>query len=148
LRASVSTGEPTPAESQDAGLSSVSMTRRELMGAAGLDENQLADLERFGLLRGAPMGRELVYDEEALVVARLAASFGRFGVEARHLRMYKNSAEREVGFFEQIVQPTLKQRNPTARRQGIEQLAELATLGAGLRAAMVRAALRDVTNSG
>jgi hypothetical protein len=146
LRASVAAGEATPEETDDP-PSSVSMSRRELLTAAGLDESQLADLERFGLVRGAPMGRDLLYDEEALAVARLAASFGRFGVEARHLRMYKIAAEREVSFFEQIVQPTLKQRNPTAKRQGIEQLDELATLGANLRAAMVRAALRDVTNT-
>jgi DNA-binding transcriptional MerR regulator len=143
LRASVSASEAGGDEASTA----VSMSRRDLMTAAGLEEHQLADLERFGLLRGAPMGRDLVYDEDALVVARLAASFGRFGVEARHLRMYKNAAEREVGFFEQIVQPTLKQRNPTAKPQAFEQLAELAALGANLRGAMIRAALRDITNS-
>jgi hypothetical protein len=83
------------------------------------------------------------YDEDANVVAGLAASFRRFGVEARHLRMYKSAAEREAGFFEQVVMPLLKQRNPEARRQAGETLAELVRLGESLRAAMLRLALRD-----
>jgi hypothetical protein len=67
----------------------------------------------------------------------------KFGVEARHLRMYKTAAEREAGFFEQVVMPMLKQRNPEARRQASETLAELARLGQQLRSSMLRNALRD-----
>ena len=37
--------------------------------------------------------------------------------------------------------PMLKQRNPQARRQATESLAELARLGQGLRQAMLRQAL-------
>jgi len=91
------------------------------------------------------MGRDTVYDEDALVVARLAASFGRFGVEARHLRMYKVAAEREAGFLEQVVLPLMKQRNPSARRQAVENLQELTTLGDSLRGAMLRQALKGYT---
>ena len=40
--------------------------------------------------------------------------------------MYKMSAEREAGFFEQLVLPMIKQRNPAARRQALDTLAELA----------------------
>jgi uncharacterized protein (DUF2336 family) len=79
------------------------------------------------------------------VVAGLAAEFLRFGVEARHLRMYKTAAEREAGFFEQVVMPLLKQRNPEARQQAAHTLSELSRLGAGLRTAMLRVALRDHT---
>jgi hypothetical protein len=105
----------------------------------------LAELERYGLIAGRPMGRDTLYDEEALVVARLAAGFMRFGVEARHLRMYKVSAEREASFFEQVVLPLVKQRNPDARRQAVENLGELASLGESLRAAMLRQALKGYT---
>ena len=53
------------------------------------------------------------------------------------------AAEREAGFFEQVVMPMLKQRNPEARRQASETLGELARLGQQLRSAMLRNALRD-----
>jgi DNA-binding transcriptional MerR regulator len=129
----------------DVGQSAVSLTRDELAGACGLHERVLGELERYGLITGRPMGRDTLYDEEALVVARLAASFMRFGVEARHLRMYKVSAEREASFFEQVVLPLVKQRNPDARRQAVANLGELTDLGESLRSAMLRQALKTYT---
>ena len=128
-----------------AGLSSVSMTLPELAHAAGVEIAALQELERYGLLDGHSVAGSVYYDEEALVVARLAAGFGRHGVEARHLRMYKTSADREAGFYEQVILPLLKQRNPAARRQAVETLEDLSKLGDGLRSAFLRAALRSYT---
>lgn len=123
----------------------VSMTLEELSTACGLSLVELAELQRYGLVAGRPVGGTVYFDEEALIVANLAAGFMRFGVEARHLRMYKTAAEREAGFFEQLVMPMLKQRNPRARRQAVDTLVELGKLGQGLRAAMLRTALKDHT---
>jgi len=127
----------------DSGPTAISLTRVELAAAAGLPDKIITELERYGLITGRPMGRDTLYDEESLVVARLAAGFFRYGVEARHLRMYKVAAEREASFFEQVVLPLVKQRNPAARRQAVDNLAELAALGEGLRGAMLRSALRS-----
>ena len=123
----------------------VSMTLDELSTACGLNTVELAELQRYGLIAGRPVGGTTYFDEESLIVANLAAGFMRFGVEARHLRMYKTAAEREAGFFEQLVMPMLKQRNPKARRQAVDTLVELGKLGQGLRAAMLRMALKDHT---
>ena len=67
----------------------------------------------------------------------------RPGVEARHLRMYKMAAEREAGFFEQVVMPLLKQRNPDARQAGARDSWASCRLGQSLRAALLRHSLRD-----
>ena len=123
----------------------VSMTLEELSTACGLTNDELAELQRYGLVVGRAVGGTTYFDEESLIVANLAAGFMRFGVEARHLRMYKTAAEREAGFFEQLVMPMLKQRNPRARRQAVDTLVELGKLGQGLRAAMLRMALKDHT---
>ena len=131
----------------DAAPSGVSLTLEELAAAAGLRVEQVQDLERFGLFSGRAVAGSSYYDEDSLVIARLAAGFLRFGVEGRHLRMYKTAAEREASFFEQLVMPLLKQRNPTARQQSIETLQELGRLGQGLRNAMLRQALRDHTGA-
>ena len=72
-----------------------------------------------------------------MVVARKAAVFFRHGAEPRHLRMFKVAADREAGFFEQIILPLLKQRNPAAKQQAIENLNELAQLGEALHAAFL-----------
>ncbi|HUQ62356.1 MAG TPA: MerR family transcriptional regulator [Acidimicrobiales bacterium] len=131
--------EETPLVVHDSGTS---MTLAELAAASGLQEDDLRDLERFGLLGGRKVASSTYYDEQALEVAGLAAGFMKFGVEARHLRMYKTAGEREAGFFEQIVMPMLKQRNPQARQLATDTLSELSRLGNGLRQAMLRQALR------
>jgi DNA-binding transcriptional MerR regulator len=102
-----------------------------------------AELARYGILVGRSVGGTDYYDEDALVVANLAAGFMKYGVEARHLRMYRNAGEREASFFEQVVMPMLKQRNPAAHTQAIETLGELARLGQAFRAAMLRQALHE-----
>lgn len=124
--------------------SGAALTRDELARASGLDEKLLKELEGYGLLP-APMvtGDETLYDDQALVVARLARGFLRHGVEARHLRMYRTFAEREAAFVSQLVTPILRQKNPEARRQARETVAELARLGGGMRSALLRLALRS-----
>ena len=135
---------PSTAEAAPLVLSSggVSMTMAELAAASGLEDDDLRELERYGLLTGRRAASSVYYDEEALMVAQLAAGFMKYGVEARHLRMYKTAGEREAGFLEQVVMPMLKQRNPQARRQAADALSDLTRLGQGLRAAMLRQALR------
>jgi DNA-binding transcriptional MerR regulator len=121
----------------------VNMTLEELAAATGLGDEQVRDLARYGLLIGRDLGGTVYFDDDALAVAQLAAGFARHGVEARHLRMYKNAADRETGVFEQVVMPLFKQRNPRARQQAMRSLEELSQLGADLRDALLRAALRD-----
>ena len=130
----------------DGGPTGVSFTLAELADASGLSPADLDELARYGLLAGHTVAGDTFYDGDALVVARSAAAFLRFGIEARHLRMYKVAAEREAGFMEQVVMPLLKQRNPTARQQAADNLGELAGLGEQLRSALLRGALRDHTD--
>lgn len=127
----------------DSGPTSVSLTLDELASASALRPQQLRELEQFGLIEGRPVGAEVFYEGDALVVAQKAAGFLRHGIEPRHLRMFKVAAEREAGFLEQVVMPMLKQRNPDARRKAVATLGELAALGQSLRAALLRNALRD-----
>jgi DNA-binding transcriptional MerR regulator len=136
----------TAAETRTASIDTgVSMTFDELRSASGLEPAALRELERYGLVVGKPVGGQTYYDEDALVVARLCGGFARHGVEARHLRMYKTAIERESGFFEQVIMPLIKQRNPTSRRQALDTLAELSQLGGDLRGALLRGALRQYT---
>jgi DNA-binding transcriptional MerR regulator len=121
----------------------VSLSLEELSAATGMSARDIGELERYGLIASRALGTVRYYDDEALVVARLAAGFGRYGIEARHLRMYKVSAEREAGLFEQLITPLLKQRRASARQEAVAMLEDLAELADDLRAAMVRSALRD-----
>jgi DNA-binding transcriptional MerR regulator len=118
-------------------------SRAELLTAAGIDAKLLDDLESFGLVTPRSIGQQLVYDATARQVCELASSFARLGIDARHLRGWKTSAEREASLFEQRILPLLRQRNPHARDQSTEILDELAGLGAGLRHVLVTQALQQ-----
>ena len=131
------------AASAVAASADVSLSAKELATAAGIEPSLVTELERFGLVSSKTMGNDTYYDGEALLVAQKAAAFLSHGIEPRHLRMYKISAEREAGFLEQVVMPLLKQRNPDARRQAVELVGTLTELGDDLRATLLRANLRD-----
>ena len=149
--------DETPAGASPAGASvgdhepelmpSSSLTFDELVTASGLTPAQLREVERYGLVVGRPVGRTTYYDDESLVIARLVAGFLRYGIEPRHVRMYRTAAEREAGVFEQVILPLVKQRNPQARAQALASLSELTQLGTGMRDAMMRQALRAYTDS-
>jgi DNA-binding transcriptional MerR regulator len=126
-----------------AGDSGVSMTASELCGAAGLTLRQLAELESFGLVRARPGSPDPVYDEDALLAARLASALGEHGVEPRHLRMFRLQADREAALYEQLTVPRLMAHRAEARDEALEDLARIVALGDDLRAALLRHALRD-----
>jgi DNA-binding transcriptional MerR regulator len=127
----------------ESGSTSMSMTLDELTAATGLTARDIGDLERFGMIASRSLGSTTYYDDDAVLVAQIAASFRSHGVEARHLRMYRVAAEREAGVFEQLLTPLARKRSPTARRESAELVNELAALGDGLRSAMLRQLLRE-----
>lgn len=126
----------------DSGPTTLTLTIEELASATGLTQDELDSLETYGLIQGRSLGPATYYDGEALAVAKLAAGFKAYGVEARHLRMFRTAAEREAAVYEQVVMPLVKQRNPSARRLSRDQLEEMVRLGTQIRGAMIRQALR------
>ncbi len=129
-----------------AGPTGASLTADELASAAGLDVTVLRELQEYGLLSASNVGGIECFDEDALTVAQLMGQFARFGIEPRHLRLYKNAADREAGFVEQVVLPLVRQRNPEARARALQTADELARLGQQLRSSLLRTALRSVLN--
>ena len=113
----------------------------ELCHLAGLTVVQLAELESYGLLAGKGSGATTTYTIDDLAIAQAAAGFMQHGVEGRHLRAWRQAAEREASLFEQMILPLLRQRNPQARQQAVATLESLSALGGELRSAIVRSAL-------
>lgn len=134
--------EPRPMDLGVA-MSSVSMTGRELCAASGLTPRQLAELEQYGLVTARTLGHDAVYDEDALVVANLAAAMGAFGLNPRHLRMFKVAAEREAGMYEQMALPRMRTNRPEVRRQAVDDVARVAGLAEQLHRALLRDALKN-----
>jgi DNA-binding transcriptional MerR regulator len=123
-------------------VTGASLTTEELCAASGLSSDEIAGLKGFGLVEPVTVAGIETYDEDALTVANLAAAFRAFGIEPRHLRLYRNAADRELGLIEQVVIPLLRQRNPESRQRAVEGADQLAALGQSMRASLLRQALR------
>ncbi|MGO9197904.1 MAG: MerR family transcriptional regulator [Acidimicrobiales bacterium] len=126
-------------------LPGANLTAGELAQTSGLTLAQVEELESFGLIEGRTVAGVHCYDEEAVLVAGLASSFTRFGIEARHLKIFKHAAERQAGLYAQVVMPLLRQRNPEARARAQADLQRLAELGTSIQTCFTRASLRDLT---
>jgi DNA-binding transcriptional MerR regulator len=119
------------------------LTRSELAHLAGLDDAGLAELEAYGFLKpSVTTADRALFDDDALNIARIAQAFRQFGIEPRHLRMYRAFMEREASLFEQVLLPYRRQRNPEARTREIETLGELVGLGRRLRTALLQQSVR------
>ena len=123
-------------------VTGASLSVDELCAASGLSLDEVAGLKGFGLVESVTVAGIETYDEDALTVANLAVAFRAFGIEPRHLRLYRNAADRELGLIEQVVIPLLRQRNPESRQRAVEGADQLAVLGQSMRAALLRQALR------
>ena len=122
-------------------LQGASLTRAELQKAAGLSEAQLKELEDFSLVA---LGDGGTYDENDLLVAKAAARFFEYGVQARHLKMYRQFAEREAAFFEQIVTPVARRKDPQGQADAARSLGELAGLARQMKEAALASSLREL----
>ena len=140
-------GRGKPARKKKSSASDTLLSAEELCELCSISEDLLAGLEQYGLVVPGFMGGRPTYDGEAVEVAHFAARYAELGVEPRHLRMYKVSAEREAGFVEQLVVPLMKQRNPASRQQAAERCDELLAMGAELHAALLQRQLSQITRS-
>jgi DNA-binding transcriptional MerR regulator len=119
------------------------MSIEEMSAATGVDRDRIKELESYGLVTAHGPEAARYYDGDDYVLLSILKDLFRYGVEPRHLTMYKHFAEREAAFFETIVMPQLRQRNPEARRAAATSLAELARASRKLKQALLRNNLRE-----
>ncbi len=120
----------------------IALTKEELADASGCGMPMIHDLERFGLIAGRETGPAILYDGEALMIARLAGQFGSYGLDPRHLRTFLVGASREVELLFQVVEPLLYRRDPEQRKRSLDTLDDLVELSANLRAILMRQRVR------
>jgi DNA-binding transcriptional MerR regulator len=120
------------------------LARSELLDAAGIDERSLAELEEFGLVLRS--GRQ--YPPEAVEAVRAIMALGRYGVQARHLRVLRASADRETALIEQVVAPILRQRSAGARDRAATSARDIASLVLTVHAALIEMTLADAGFAG
>ncbi|HUW87827.1 MAG TPA: MerR family transcriptional regulator [Candidatus Paceibacterota bacterium] len=128
-------GELAPASFAES--SDLRLSREELLKASGVVEEQLVELESYGLI--SARGRH--YDGDALAIARAVTELAGFGIEPRHLRSFKSAADREIGLIEQVITPLTRQKSAEAKARAEEVQREIAALSVRLHAALVRGGL-------
>jgi DNA-binding transcriptional MerR regulator len=99
---------------------------QELCERAGIDLALARALEEFGLLVPRLEGGDRLYRESDADVAAACGRLAQYGIDARHLRTFRNSAGREAALLEQLVAPALRSRNPERRKSGLDDLQSLA----------------------
>ncbi len=117
------------------------LSTEDLAEASGLSVEVVCELVSYGLLAPTTVAGFDSYDEVDLAIAKLAGRLATFGIEPRHLRLYKNAAEREASFVEQVVLPLVRQRNPDAQARAEATADDLVSLGQELRGALLQRAL-------
>jgi DNA-binding transcriptional MerR regulator len=132
-----------PAEELAEPPTGLQMSIEEMSAATGVDRERIKELESFGLVCSHGPESARYYDGDDYIILSIVKDLFRYGVEPRHLTMYKHFAEREAAFFETIVMPQLRQRNPDARRAATNALTELAKASRKLKAALLRTNLRQ-----
>ncbi|HEX3787851.1 MAG TPA: MerR family transcriptional regulator [Pseudonocardiaceae bacterium] len=131
-------GDGLPAPRDFAPGEEIRLTREELAAEAEIDSALLAEIEQYGLIRRGPTG---YYHPDCVLVAATARAMTEFGIEPRHLRAFRASADREVGLLEQVVAPLYRQRAPEAKERADEVVRELAALSVTLHTLLVKAGL-------
>jgi DNA-binding transcriptional MerR regulator len=116
------------------------LSRRELLRESGLDNEQLTELEAYGLI--STRGATSSYEAEALTIARIVAELSDYGFQARHLRPVKAAVDREVGLIEQVLTPLMRQPTRGGPDRAEQHARGYAALSVRLHVALLEAALR------
>jgi DNA-binding transcriptional MerR regulator len=100
----------------------------KLMNATGLSEEDIHELESYGLIKKMTLEDEEGYSHLDTQIARLAAELKSFGIEPRHLRIHETFVDREISLLEQILLPYIKQRSAEGKKEAKRLLEKLLKL--------------------
>jgi len=117
--------------------------REELLKISGLSRAALGEIEDARMIAALPSGR---YDEDSAVIASLAASLLKRGLEVRHIKPTRLTVERELGNIDMLMATHRKRRISGAGtdQQGVlDASREIAAGFLALHAAMLRSAVRS-----
>ncbi|WP_217184348.1 MerR family transcriptional regulator [Streptomyces sp. AC495_CC817] len=110
--------------------------RDELLSAAGAGPQLLNDAISTGVISA-----QETYSEATVTLMRGLVALDRHGIEPRHLRSLRQSAEREVSLIESAMSALLRRTDAASRAKANEMAPELAAKIDEVRALFVKDAL-------
>ncbi|PZE92603.1 MerR family transcriptional regulator [Curtobacterium sp. MCBD17_008] len=111
-------------------------SRDELQRVAGASPMLVGDAVSSSLLPAADS-----YGEESVGVLKALVELQRSGIEPRHLRTFRATAEREVGLIESALMPVSRRGDATSRAKALELAREIAGHLEVIRSSLIRAAI-------
>lgn len=115
--------------------------RAELLAAAGAAPQLLNDAIGTGVIVAAEM-----YDDQAVSLLRALVALDRHGIEPRHVRSLRQSAEREAALVESALSTLLRRTDAPSRARASELAPELAKRLDDVRAIFVRDAIGRIVS--
>lgn len=109
--------------------------RDELLAAAGASPQLLNDAISTGVLSAD------AYTDQSVTMLRALVALDRHGIEPRHIRVLRQSADREVALVESAMSALLRRTDAASRARASELAPELARRLDEVRSIYVRAAL-------
>lgn len=110
--------------------------RDELLAAAGAAPQLLNDAISTGVLTASDG-----YSEQSVALLRALVALDRHGIEPRHIRALRQSAERDVALVESALSPMLRRTDAASRGRAAEIAPELAKRLEEVRGIFVRSAI-------
>jgi len=112
------------------------LSRAELVKEAGANAMLLDDAITASLILPAD-----TFGDDALAVLRSLVELQRSGIEPRHLRGFRASAERELGLIESALMPVSRKKDASSRARAAEMAKEIAGQLEIVRSSLIRSAL-------
>ncbi|MFP7833502.1 MerR family transcriptional regulator [Marisediminicola sp. LYQ134] len=112
------------------------LSRDELIREAGATPQLLNDAVSSSLVVGADH-----YGDDVVAVLRSLVELQRSGIEPRHLRTFRASAERELGLIENALMPVTRRNDASSRAKAVELAREIAGQLEIVRSSLIRSAL-------
>jgi DNA-binding transcriptional MerR regulator len=134
--------KPAPEDEIVEAPTGLQMSVEELAASTGVERDRIRELAQYGILCEHGVEEDKYFDGDDFIVLTIVKDFFKYGVEPRHLTMYRHFAEREAAFFEAIIMPVLRQKNPDARKAAATTVGDLTRISRKLKQALLRNNLR------
>ncbi len=112
------------------------LSRDELIKEAGATPMLLGDAVTASLIVAADH-----FGDDELSVLKALVELQRSGIEPRHLRGFRASAERELGLIESALIPVARRKDASSRAKALEMAREIAAQLEVVRSNLIRSAL-------
>ncbi len=112
------------------------LSREELIKEAGATPMLLGDAVTASLIVAAEH-----YGDDELSVMKALVELQRSGIEPRHLRGFRASAERELGLIESALIPVARRKDASSRAKALDMAREIAGQLEVVRSNLIRSAL-------